>query len=329
MIRGFAEEILSRPPTRDRSRVRRRPNGARTTPSASPTGRCAPRPTTAPSPIRRRSIPNGSRRSRLAVIVSRPECIRSSTPGARGRCARTARDRCASSRARTAAARCSPGDDRRDRRRRPLCTGRFGIRDRGRRDATSIGCMNTAWLFAGVDMDALPAIPRRDAGAVLRSSWRSAARRMRFFERPVVSWRDDVAVFMGPGSPAIRRSRSRTSRRSKSARIGLMRRTSTFYREHAPGFRECLHHAVGAAARRAPRPPPGRHRPRDSCARLGRKVIAPDEIGVSPTLSPMFPNISLPYGSMVPRGSTACSPRPSPLLRHQFTRFCARFRSAG
>jgi hypothetical protein len=57
--------------------------------------------------------------------------------------------------------------------------------------------MNTAFLFGGVDMGRWLAFRYRepDAFAAFMTLGRE---RVKFFEKPFVSWRNDVALFMGP-----------------------------------------------------------------------------------------------------------------------------------
>ena len=58
-------------------------------------------------------------------------------------------------------------------------------------------CMNTAWMFAGVDMDrwiAFKAGQPDDFAAFMARGRETCG----LFERPFVSWRNDVALFMGP-----------------------------------------------------------------------------------------------------------------------------------
>lgn len=166
-------------------------------------------------------------------------------------------------------------------------------------DAADIhGCMNTAWLFAGVDMDAFLRF-RAETPEQYSQFMARGREAMRFFEKPVVSWRNDVAVFMGPrlsGYSALDvEDLSEVEIRSRQ----LMLQHLAFYRDNAPGF--------GDAFIMLSAPQIGvRHGRR--LVGLGRMErahwdgrVAPDEIGVSPSLSPKFANVSVPYGAIVPR----------------------------
>lgn len=71
-------------------------------------------------------------------------------------------------------------------------------------------CVNTAWLLGGVDMARWLAF-RRDQPEAHAAFLAAGRERFGLFERPFVSWRDDVALFIrGCASRACRRSTSRT-----------------------------------------------------------------------------------------------------------------------
>ncbi|HWE21388.1 MAG TPA: FAD-dependent oxidoreductase [Hyphomicrobiaceae bacterium] len=168
-------------------------------------------------------------------------------------------------------------------------------------------CMNTAWLLAGVDMKRWIAFRtgQPEAYSAFMDRGRKACG---LFERPFVSWRDDIALFLGPRqagySPVNIDDLSAVDIRSH----GAMREHLDFYRANAPGFENAymmlsapqigVRHSrrlkgVGAVLRS--RWPEGR--------------ALPDEIGVTPAVSPKFPNISIPYGALVPEtldGLLAC-----------------------
>lgn len=159
------------------------------------------------------------------------------------------------------------------------------------------GCMNTAWTFAGVDMKAF--LHFRSESPEQFSQFMARGRaEMQSFEKPAVSWRDDIAVFMGPrlaGYSALKvEDLSEVEIRSHQ----LMIRHLAFYREHAPGF-EGAYIMLSA-------PQLGVRHGRRLLAldRVTRDMwdgrIAADEIGVSPSLAPKFSNVSVPYGAIVP-----------------------------
>jgi len=166
-------------------------------------------------------------------------------------------------------------------------------------DADDIhGCMNTPWLFGGVDMNAF--LQFRAETPEQYSAFMARGREsMRFFERPVVSWRNDVAVFMGPRLAGFSGLRLEDLSEVEITSRQLMLRHLAFYREHAPGFGDaCLLLSASQLGVRHTRRLAGR----SAVTRDGwTGEAAPDEIGVSPPLSPKFGNVSVPYGALVPR----------------------------
>ena len=168
-------------------------------------------------------------------------------------------------------------------------------------------CMNTAWMFGGVDMARW--IEFKAGQPDQFSQFMARGREtLRLFERPFVSWRNDVALFMGPrqsGFSALDVD-DQTEVEIRSHR--LMAQHLEFYRAHAPGFE--------AAFLMLSAPQLGvRHSRRlAGVSRVTRAQwptasVFADEIGVSPSVSPKFPNISIPYGSLVPEtldGLLAC-----------------------
>ena len=159
-------------------------------------------------------------------------------------------------------------------------------------------CMNTAWLFGGVDMDRWidfkTGEPERHAAFM-----QSGREQLGLFERPFVSWRKDIALFMGPrqsGYSALDVD-DLTEVEVRSHRA--MEAHLNYFRAHAPGFENAymmlsapqigVRHArrlkgVGSVLR----------------SQWPSGIALPDEIGVSPAVSPKFPNISIPYGALVP-----------------------------
>ncbi len=167
--------------------------------------------------------------------------------------------------------------------------------------------MNTAWLFGGVDMKRWIAFrssqPEQFAQFMARGREELGA-----FERPFVSWRNDVSLYMGPrqsGFSALDVD-DQTEVEVRSHR--LMGTHLDFYRAHAPGF-ENAYLMLSA-------PQLGvRHSRRLVGMKKMLRVHWPtaqvfdDEIGVTPSVSPKFPNISIPYGCQVPEkleGLIAC-----------------------
>ena len=123
--------------------------------------------------------------------------------------------------------------------------------------------------------------------------------KLKFFEKPFVSWRNDVALFMGPrlsGYSAVDvEDLTAVELRSRQLAAGHLE----VYRAAAPGFANAFL-MLGA-------PQIGvRHSRRlNGVRKVTRQQwdtgqVWDDEIGVSTSLSPKFPNISVPYGALVP-----------------------------
>lgn len=167
-------------------------------------------------------------------------------------------------------------------------------------DATDIHhCMNTVFLLGGVDMERWLAF-RRDESQAFAAFMALGRERVKFFEKPFVSWRNDVALFLGPrlaGYSAINvEDLTTVELRSRELAVGHLE----VYRAAAPGFSRAFL-MLGA-------PQIGvRHSRRLAGLRQVTRQqwdtgeLFDDEIGVSPSLAPKFPNISVPYGALVPR----------------------------
>ncbi|MDW8467732.1 MAG: FAD-dependent oxidoreductase [Burkholderiales bacterium] len=168
-------------------------------------------------------------------------------------------------------------------------------------------CMNTAWLFGGVDMARW--IEFRTTRPEEFSQFMARGRaQLGYFERPFVSWRNDVALFMGPrqsGYSALDPD-DQTEVDVRSHR--LMAQHLEFYRRHAPGFERAflMLSAPQLGVRHARRLVGVKKVTR---AQWPTALVHDDEIGVTPAVSPKFPNISIPYGALVPEkleGLLAC-----------------------
>jgi hypothetical protein len=167
--------------------------------------------------------------------------------------------------------------------------------------------MNTAWLLGGVDMNRW--LEFRAGSPEQFSQFMARGReQLKAFERPFVSWRNDVALFMGPrqsGFSALDVD-DQTEVEIRSHR--LMAQHLDFYRSHAPGFENAFLFlsAPQLGVRHARRLAGVTKMLR---AHWPTAQIFDDEIGVTPSVSPKFPNISIPYGSLVPAqldGLLAC-----------------------
>lgn len=161
-------------------------------------------------------------------------------------------------------------------------------------------CINTSWLWGGVDNERWLTFRRSDAFEAFSGQARAE---LGLFEMPVATTRNDVAVFMGPrwaGYDALDvQDLTEVELKSRDKMMELL----TYYRANAPGF--------AGAWIMLTAPQVG---VRQSRRLLGRTILTrddwregvvhADEIGVSPSLAPKFANVSVPYGSLVPRAAS-------------------------
>jgi hypothetical protein len=161
-------------------------------------------------------------------------------------------------------------------------------------------CINTAFLLGGVDMERWLAFREGQADAF--SAFLTHGRdTVGFFEKPFCSWRNDIALFMGPrlsGYSAVNvEDLSEVEVRSRDHTVKHLE----FYRKHAPGFEQAflMLGAPQIGVRHSRRLVGSRKVTR---AQWDAGTVWDDEIGVSTSLSPTIPNISVPYGSLVPVG---------------------------
>jgi len=168
-------------------------------------------------------------------------------------------------------------------------------------------CMNTAWLLGGVDMDRW--IEFRAGQPEQFAQFMARGREeLRAFERPFVSWRNDIALFMGPRQSGFSALDVDDQSTVEIRSHRLMALHLDFYRRHAPGFESAFLFLS------APQLGVRHARRLSGVAKVVRAQwptaqVLDDEIGVTPSVSPKFPNISIPYGCLVPAaldGLLAC-----------------------
>lgn len=160
-------------------------------------------------------------------------------------------------------------------------------------------CMNTAFLLGGVDMNRWLEFkagqPEQFAEFMNRGREQCG-----LFERPFVSWRDDIALFMGPRQSGYSGldvdDLTTVEVRSHRAMLSHVE----FFRQHAPGFENAFMMLSGPQIGvRHTRRLKGEGAVLRSSWPTGQALA--DEVGVTPAVSPKFPNISIPYGALVPR----------------------------
>ncbi len=160
-------------------------------------------------------------------------------------------------------------------------------------------CMNTAWIWAGVDMKQWMAFRTGDPQGF--SAFMAMGReKVGHFERPFTSWRDDVALFMGPRQSGFDALSVDDLTEVEVLCRRLMWRHLEVFREHAPGF------ANAWPVQSAPQMGVRHTRRLVGVEKINRAqwddgTPLASEVGVSPSLSPKFPNISVPYGALLPR----------------------------
>jgi hypothetical protein len=159
-------------------------------------------------------------------------------------------------------------------------------------------CLNTAWTWAGVDFARWIAFKRSDPRAH-RELMEHARESLGYAERPVIGWRDDVAVFMGPRLNGYSGLDVDDLTQVEFASRQRMAAHLEYFRRHAPGFEQAwvMLSAPQVGVRHSGRVA-GRRKMLAEDWKQG--VRHADEIGVSPSPSQTFANVSVPYGSLVP-----------------------------
>jgi len=160
-------------------------------------------------------------------------------------------------------------------------------------------CANTASLMTGVDVSRWLEFRSRDADG-FSEFMRRGREHARHFILPLTSWRDDTVVFMGP-----RFSGFDVLNLDDLTSVEIMSRKAiaellAFYRENAPGFENAwiMLTAPQLGARHSRRLV-GIGRMTGAETKIG--AVLDDEIGVSPSLGPNLPRVSVPYGALLPR----------------------------
>jgi hypothetical protein len=158
--------------------------------------------------------------------------------------------------------------------------------------------INVAWMWGGVDMNRWIAF-RTEQPAAFTAIMDRGRQQLGEVERPYVSWRNDVALFLGPrltGYSAVDvDDLSAVEVESRRWMVDLL----AFYRQHMPGFADAwiLETAPQIGVRHSRRLT-GMQPVLRAAWQSGVRYA--DEVGVSPSLSPAFASVSVPYGSLVP-----------------------------
>jgi hypothetical protein len=158
---------------------------------------------------------------------------------------------------------------------------------------------NTAFMLAGVDMDRW--IDFRTSEREQFAEFTALGReRCGFFQTPYVSWRKDIALFLGPRQSGLSALDVDDMTELEIRSHRFMQSHWLFFREHAPGFENAY------MLQSAPQLGVRHTRRLRGVSRIERKdwgsgVPLPDEVGVSPSVSLKYPVVSVPYGCLVPR----------------------------
>jgi len=160
-------------------------------------------------------------------------------------------------------------------------------------------CANTASLLSGVDVDAWMAFRTGDP-AGMKQFMQAGRQAVKHFILPMAGWRDDVVVFMGPrfaGFDVLKiDDLTQVELLSRQAIVDLLQ----FYRANAPGFEKAwLMLTAPQLGARHSRRLQGEERMTAEITRSG--AVLANEIGVSPSLSPNLPTVSVPYGALLAR----------------------------
>jgi hypothetical protein len=167
--------------------------------------------------------------------------------------------------------------------------------------------MNTGFLIAGVDMDRW--IDFRTLQREQFADFMQRGRdRLGFFQAPYVSWRQDIALFLGPRQSGLSGVDIDDMTEVEIRSHRFMATHCNFFRQHAPGFENA--YMLQSASQLGVRHTRRLKGVGKLCrAQWPEGVALPGEIGVSPSVSPKFPVVSVPYEVLVPArldGLLAC-----------------------
>ncbi len=167
--------------------------------------------------------------------------------------------------------------------------------------------LNTAFVLGGVDMNRWIEF-RTTEREQFAEFMRLGRERLGFFQAPYVSWRNDIALFLGPRQSGLSALDVDDMTEIEIRSRRFMAGHCEFFRRHAPGFESAymLQSASQLGVRHTRRlKGVGKvHR-----AQWPEGIPLGGEIGVSPSVSPKFPVISVPYEALVPArldGLLAC-----------------------
>jgi hypothetical protein len=159
--------------------------------------------------------------------------------------------------------------------------------------------MNTGWVLGGVDMDRWIdwKVHHPDE---LRQFMERGRQELGFFQTPYVSWRPDIALFLGPRQSGLSALDVDDQTEVEIRSHRLMEGHCKFFRRHAPGFENA--YSLQSASQLGVRHTRRLAGVGGSSARTGAMAPRwPTRWASVPSISPKFPVVSVPYGSLVPR----------------------------
>src|ERR1700733_5629958 len=160
-------------------------------------------------------------------------------------------------------------------------------------------CLNTGWLWAGVDFARWLRF-KRSKPETHRQLMADAGGELGFVERPVVGWSNDVALFLGPrlsGYSGV--SVTDLTRVEVESRRRMVAHLD-YFRRHAPGFEHAwLMLSAPQVGIRHTRRLVGRYKLTIDDWRPA--TVFEDEIGVSPSPPHKLANVSVPSRALVAR----------------------------
>lgn len=159
--------------------------------------------------------------------------------------------------------------------------------------------MNTGWVLGGVDMDRWIDWKIHNPDQ-LRELMEMGRKELGFFQTPYVSWRPDIALWLGPRQSGLSALDADDMTEVEIRSHRLMEGHCQFFRRHVPGFERA--YSLQSASQLGVR----HTRRLAGLARIEREdwgdgTPVADEVGISPSISPKFPVVSVPYGCLVPR----------------------------
>jgi len=159
--------------------------------------------------------------------------------------------------------------------------------------------MNTGFVIGGVDMERWLAF-RAGSPDQFQQLTALGRERIGYFQTPYVSWRNDIALFLGPRQSGLSALDVDDMTEVEIRSHRFMESHCRFFRENAPGFEGAyMLQSASQLGVRHTRRLAGVERIQRTDWGLGAPRAT--EVGISPSVSPKFPTLSVPYGALVPR----------------------------